>query len=197
MILLVRHGETEWNRARRIQGWGDLPLTARGIRQAHAIGLHLAQMPEVRDAAVVASPLGRARRTAEVIQSARQNNAVISFDDRLKEISLGAWEGLDRVEIDAHSPGIVERFGQDWYFQAPGGETYDMFAERIGAWLAEQGPGTVIAVAHGGVTRILRGLYAGLSRQAAMELPVPQDVIWRLEGGRIEEITCRGEPKYG
>jgi broad specificity phosphatase PhoE len=190
MILLVRHGETEWNLARRIQGWGDSPLTERGIAQAEAIGRRLAGMPEARGVPVVASPLGRAHRTAELIQAARNDMAPIAFDERLKEISIGSWDGLDRGEIEALAPGIFDGDGRhEWYFRTPDGEAYDEFAGRIDGWLSEIGDRTLVAVAHGVVTRVLRGLYAGLPRSVALSLPVPQDVIWRLAGGRIEEIA--------
>ena len=78
----------------------------------------------------------------------------------------------------------------EWYFQTPDGETYDGFAGRIAGWLAERGDGPVIAVSHGVVTRVLRGLYAGLPRAGALRLPVPQDRIFRLAGGGIEEIAA-------
>jgi len=189
MILLVRHGEIEWNLARRIQGWGDSPLTRRGVTQAEAIGRKLRELSESDGLPIVASPLGRARRTAELIQAARADLAPIRFDERLKEISVGAWDGLDRGEIEALAPGIFDGDGRhEWYFRTPDGETYDKFAGRIAAWLADAGDGAMIAVAHGIVTRVLRGLYAGLPREVALSLPVPQDVIWRLADGRIEEI---------
>src|SRR3954454_20670134 len=66
-VLLVRHGETEWNRIRRSQGWLASPLTLEGIAQAEAIGRRLRLVPEAAAAEIVASPLGRARRTAEII----------------------------------------------------------------------------------------------------------------------------------
>jgi broad specificity phosphatase PhoE len=191
VIFLVRHGETEWNLARRYQGWGDSPLTRRGVAQAEAIGRRLRSLTEAEDVPVVSSPLGRARHTAELIQAARVDLAPITFDDRLKEISIGSWDGLDRDEIEARSPGIFDGEGHyDWYFQTPDGETYDAFAGRIAAWLGEVQDRVLIVVAHGVVTRVLRGLYAGLPRSVALRLPVPQGVIWRLAGGRIEEIAA-------
>jgi probable phosphoglycerate mutase len=190
MILLVRHGETEWNLAHLYQGWSDSPLTSRGVAQAEAIGRKLGELPEANGLPIVASPLGRARRTAELIQAARADLSPIRFDERLKEISVSAWDGLDRDEIEALSPGIFDGDGHhEWYFRCPDGETYDQFAGRIGAWLADAGAGTLIAVAHGVVTRVLRGLYAGLPCEVALSLPVPQDVIWRLADGRIDEIA--------
>jgi probable phosphoglycerate mutase len=188
-IYLVRHGETEWNRARRYQGWGDSPLTARGLAQAEAIGKKLSAIPEAMSAEIVSSPIGRARHTAEIIAECLARGAPLRFDERLKEISIGAWDGLHRNEIAALSPGIFDSDYFEWYFRTPDGETYDGFAGRVGAWLAEAGPGPLIVVTHGIVTRVLRGLYAGLPRAEALSLPVPQDRIFRLAGGAIEEIA--------
>ena len=186
-ILLVRHGETEWNRARRYQGWSDSPLTERGVAQAAAIGRRLAALPEAHGAAIVASPLGRARRTAEIIRSCLDPAPPLHFDDRLREISLAGWDGLNRREIRKLLGAGFAEF--EWYFATPDGERYDTFAGRIAAWLREIGDGPVIAVSHGVVTRVLRGLYAGLPREAALRLEVPQDRIFRLSGGVIEEIA--------
>lgn len=188
-IFLVRHGETEWNRARRYQGWDDSPLTPRGLAQAEAIGCRLCALPEAAAAELVASPIGRARRTAEIIAECLARRAPPRFDDRLREVSLGAWDGLHRRDIAALSPGIFDHDYYEWYFRTPDGETYDGFAARVGAWLAEAGDGPLIVVTHGVVTRILRGLYAGLPRPQALCLPVPQDRIFRLAGGAIEEIA--------
>lgn len=190
VIYLVRHGETEWNLVRRYQGWGDSPLTRGGVAQAEAVGRMLARLPEAAAATIVASPLGRARRTAELIQAALVSPAPIIFDERLREISIGSWDGLDRDEIAALQPGIFDGEGrQEWYFRTPDGETYETFAGRIASWLDEAAAGARIVVAHGIVTRVLRGLYAGLPRAIALGLPVPQDHVYRLADGRIEEIA--------
>jgi broad specificity phosphatase PhoE len=186
-IFLVRHGETEWNRARRYQGWGDSPLTARGVAQAEAIGHRLRALPEAAAAEIVASPIGRARRTAEIIAECLGRTAPLRFDERLREISLGSWDGLDRAEIHSRMGANFAEF--EWYFQTPDGERYDGFAGRIAGWLDEVGDGPVIAVCHGVVTRVLRGLYAGLPRADALLLPVPQDRIFRLADGTIEDIV--------
>jgi broad specificity phosphatase PhoE len=188
-IFLVRHGETEWNRSRRYQGWRDSPLTPRGLAQAAAIGRRLGLIPEAEAAELMASPIGRARRTAEIIADRLGRRTPPRFDERLKEISLGSWEGQHREEIAALSPGIFDHDYYEWYFRTPDGETYDGFAARVGAWLAEAGEGPLIVVSHGVVTRVLRGLYAGLPRAEMLSLPVPQDRIFRLAGGAIEEIA--------
>jgi probable phosphoglycerate mutase len=77
-ILLVRHGETEWNRQRRYQGRSDSPLTERGVAQAQSIGRLLGVLPDTASANIVSSPLGRARYTAKIIREyprARQSCA--------------------------------------------------------------------------------------------------------------------------
>jgi broad specificity phosphatase PhoE len=189
-ILLVRHGETEWNRARRYQGWSDSPLTPEGIAQAAALGRRLCALPEAAAAEIVASPLGRARRTAEIIAECLGRREPLRFDDRLREISLGSWDGMDRRELRTANPDLFAGEGRwEWYFRTPDGETYDGFAGRIAAWLAELGPEPLIVVCHGVVTRVLRGLHAGLPRADALRLAVPQDRLFRLAGGAIEEIA--------
>jgi broad specificity phosphatase PhoE len=190
VIYLVRHGETEWNRERRYQGWSDSPLTERGLAQAEAIGHLLCGLPEARSAELVASPIGRARHTAEVIRKSLGRIAPLRLDDRLRELSFGSWDGLRRSEIAALQPGTFDgESSHEWYFATPDGETYEVFAGRVAAWLAEAGAGPLIVVTHGVVTRVLRGLYAGLPRAEFMRLPVPQDRIFRLANGTIEEIA--------
>lgn len=190
VIYLVRHGETEWNRVRRYQGWSDSPLTERGLAQAEAIGRLLCALPEARSAQLVSSPIGRARHTAEIIRERLDRREPLRFDDRLREISLGSWDGLDRAEIAALRPGIFDGDNyHEWYFATPDGETYDAFAGRIAAWLAEARDRPLIVVTHGIVTRVLRGLYASLPRGEPLRLPVPQDRIFQLANGSIEEIA--------
>ena len=89
-------------------------------------------------------------------------------------------------------PGLFDGDGRyDWYFRSPDGERYDGFAARLGEWLSEQVDCALVVVTHGMVTRLLRGLYARLPREAALILPVPQDKVFRLSDGAIEEIPVR------
>ncbi len=189
-ILLVRHGETEWNLVRRYQGWRDSPLTERGIAQAQAIGRLLSTLAGIEPAELVTSPIGRARHTAEIIRACLGGTVPLRCDDRLREISLGSWDGLDRAEIAARAPGIFDGEGRyEWYFRTPDGETYEAFTTRIADWLGAAGDRFLIVVTHGIVTRVLRGIYAGLPRAAALRLPVPQDRVFRLAEGTIDEIA--------
>lgn len=190
-ILLVRHGETEWNLQRRYQGGSDSPLTATGIAQAHAVGRLLAALADAATSRIVASPLGRARRTAEIIGEHLGPVVELQFDERLRELSLGSWDGLTYAEIGARCPGVFDGEGEyNWYFRAPDGEPYDAFAARLREWLCERETASpLVVVTHGIVTRLLRGLYAGLPRAAALMLPVPQDRVFRLAGGSVEEAA--------
>ncbi|MFL5298051.1 MAG: histidine phosphatase family protein [Phenylobacterium sp.] len=191
MIYLVRHGQTEFNRERRIQGHVDSPLTELGQRQAHAVGRLLRDLIRERDGwRIVSSPLGRAHATADVI-SARLGGLPVELDDRLKEMSWGPHDGRLRAELEAEHPETFGRTG--WAFDASAGETYDEVCARVGAWLAELPPEPerrVIAVSHGISGRVLRGLYAGLGRDGAAQQDVPQDAVFLLQHGGVGRIDC-------
>jgi broad specificity phosphatase PhoE len=198
-ILLVRHGETEWNRQRRYQGQSDSLLTDRGVAQAQAFGRLLRALPDGASAKIVSSPLGRAWHTAEIIRRHLPESPELRTDDRLRELSLGSWDGLTYHEIATRLPGVFDGDGRyGWYFRAPCGERYEAFSARLDEWLracAEAGP--LVVVTHGVVTRVLRGLYSNLPREAALMLPVPQDRIFRLAGGKIEEIAVPNQSAEG
>lgn len=192
-LYLLRHGETEWNVARRVQGAGDSPLTVRGIAQAQAMGALLARhiaAPAGFD--LVSSPQGRARHTAELVGAAL--GLTVRTDARLVEVSLGAWDGMTRFEIDAEHPGaLAGATAYDWYFRAPDGEAYETVSARVASWLGEVRRPT-IAVSHGLTGQVLRAAYAGLGREEALKLAKPQHGLYRLSGGRIEFLAAAGEP---
>lgn len=192
MIYLVRHGQTEFNLAGRFQGALDSPLTALGRIQAQTIARRLADLVPATTP-IVSSPLGRALSTAEIIRETAAPSRPVQFEARLREISIGAWDGMTDEDIELAYPGARGGLGRwDWHFHAPGGETYEGFSGRLAAWLAEAmaGPTPLIAVSHGGCSRVLRGLAAGLSRHEFLRLDVPQDVIFRLAPGHVERIDC-------
>lgn len=182
-IFLVRHGETEWNATGRYQGHLDSPLTPRGMAQAEALGECLAAIPEIIDTVFV-SPLGRARETVEIIA----RNGLLpqaQSDQRLMEVTTGAWDGLTQEDIDAQWPDALNGATPfDWYFRSPDGESYDAARVRALSWLNDV-RGTVIAVSHGLIGRIIRGAYLNLPKERGLSLPVPQDVVWKLAGGEI------------
>jgi probable phosphoglycerate mutase len=185
-LYLVRHGETEWNAAGRFQGKLDSPLTGRGVAQAEACGRCLAEIAGEVDT-VSASPLGRARQTTWIMKRFGKFPEP-QWDGRLAEVSIGSWDGLTHVDIDAQWPGLLDgTTAFDWFFRSPDGESYDAAADRVRRWLDDL-QGVVVAVSHGLVGRLIRGAYLGLAKDAALSLPVPQDVIWRMTEGRIEAV---------
>lgn len=190
-IILVRHGETHWNRQKRIQGHGDSPLTLKGIAQGQAYGRTIRTL--VGDGAgwgIVTSPLPRCVQTTAILcETAGLDFAAISHDARLKEVSTGAHSGRLRAELTE-----AELAGQgtcSWFFRCPEGETHAHLSARLAAWLTDRRPGEkVIAISHGIAGRVLRGLYLGLDADAALTGESPQDAVFLLAGGVIERIAC-------
>ena len=103
-ILLARHGETPWNAEGRYQGQADIPLSEVGESQARALGQRL---KDLRIDRAVASPLSRARRTAEMALG-ESRAAMLSLDEGLAEIAHGEWEGLLAREINARDPKLMQ-----------------------------------------------------------------------------------------
>ncbi|MBO9696761.1 MAG: histidine phosphatase family protein [Sphingopyxis sp.] len=188
-IYLIRHGETEWNAAGRFQGKLDSPLTGTGARQAKLCGERLSALG-IRFDTLIASPLGRTRQTASIIASCSRFPDT-QYDDRLAEVSVGPWDGLTHIDIDAQWPGRLDGSTPfDWFFRSPDGESHEAAFARVKEWLSDT-RGCVVAVSHGLIGRILRGAYLGLPKSEALCLPVPQDVVWRLAKGQIEAISVR------
>lgn len=186
-IYLLRHGETEWNTEGRLQGQQNSALTARGREQAHHLGRTLRTRLGPGTLSMHVSPLGRARETAAVLRE-YLSSAEPVLESRLQEMTLGIWEGLTRAEVNARWNGVIgSDSNAEWWFLAPGGESYEHFRDRVRSWLAEQS-GTIIAVSHGITTRMIRGEYLGLSRKERLSLPVPHGVVWRLADGAVETI---------
>jgi broad specificity phosphatase PhoE len=192
MIYLVRHGQTVFNAAGRFQGHSDSPLTALGEAQARRVGLTLAGLV-APDTPMLVSPLGRTQHTARLIAEAMGHTGPVTDEPRLAEVTMGCWDGMTGEDIDFVYPGARDGLTRhEWWFHSPDGETYDVFSGRLRSWLEEQAERDepVIAVSHGGVSRVLRGLYLRLEREEGLVLAVPQDAVFRLHAGVVEEIGC-------
>ena len=192
MILLLRHGQTFWNRERRVQGRLESDLTPLGERQAVAMAGLAADLVrrEEGDWRLISSPTGRARRTAEAVAAA--TGLGVETDDRLMEICCGAWEG--RLWDDVRRDDPHRGYDGERFFGAPGGgETFEDVMGRAASWLASLPPEPgrrVIAVSHGVWGRLARGAYAGLDRRATLDQDVPQDALYRLQNGQIDRLDC-------
>lgn len=199
-VFLFRHGETEWNAAGRIQGRLDSPLTTRGRQQAHAMGLALKATAGAACAQILiyASPLGRVRETVTLAAEAAGIDAAgCRFEDRLREITWGQWDGMTRAEIDQRTPGaMAERERAKWHHLPPGGESYDAAARRVrpflDAVLTSAAERPVALFSHGALGRLLRGLYLALPAEKIVNLDEPQDAFHRLQAGTVARIGTGG-----
>jgi probable phosphoglycerate mutase len=141
VIYLVRHGQTEWNAAQRLQGHQDSPLSALGREQASRCGALLRDMfaCEGRVAAdldYIASPLLRARASMELVRTALGlDPGGYRTDPRLAEIAFGKWEGLRFADLKANAADLLALREQDpWHFTPPGGESYVQLLARVRDW---------------------------------------------------------------
>jgi probable phosphoglycerate mutase len=136
--------------------------------------------------AYVSSPLLRARETMELVRVVLGlDPRAYAIDDRLMEISYGAWEGLTLAEIQVRDPDVLLRRERDkWDFQPPGGESYRDVAKRVGDWYASATRDTVVA-AHGGVVRALMANFHLLPEEQATHANVLHGVVYRFSDGTV------------
>ena len=179
-VIAIRHGETAWNRAARIQGQLDIDLNDTGLWQARQLGLALA---DAGITALYASDLSRARQTAQAV--AEHTRLAVVTDSGLRERGFGVFEGLSFAEVEQRWPAQALRWRQrDPAFGPAGGEVLAEFYARSIACatrLAEQHPGETIAlVAHGGV---MDCLYRAASR---VSLQAPRS--WELGNASINRL---------
>lgn len=184
-LVLIRHGETAWNRATRIQGHTDIPLSPLGLAQAERLAEALADEPL---AAIYASDLSRARQTADAL--ARVHELPVRLDAGLRERAFGRFEGLSWDEIAQDFPEDAARWRRrEPDFAVGGGESLNSFSARCldaARRAAAAHPGASIAlVAHGGV---LDCLYRAATRVA---LAAPRS--WQLGNATINRLLATTE----
>jgi probable phosphoglycerate mutase len=162
-MILVRHGQTEWNRVERFRGRADVPLDETGLAQAGATGRRIAA--EWQPAAVYSSPLSRAVKTAEAI--AGHFGLPVQVHPSLTDIDYGEWQGLTPDEARERWPGAVDA----WYnvpqiARIPGGETLDDLRDRameaVCALAARHEGQTIVLVGHTVVNRAILLAVLGL-----------------------------------
>ncbi len=184
-FLILRHGETEWNREGRMQGGLDSPLTGTGRAQAQR------QNAILRDFGVTgwswcASPQGRAMATAQIAADGLTTEIVP--DARLREIGMGNWSGLRRSEIAEQVPHLFETDGLGWYDHAPDGEGLVALEQRAKAFLKDLKGPTVI-VTHGITSRVLRCIAQGLPVEAFETLGGGQGVVYHIREGESRLLS--------
>jgi broad specificity phosphatase PhoE len=180
-LLAVRHGATEWSQARRFAGSRDVPLTALGRLQAEAVAQALAGTPA---AAIYASPLERARTSAEVIAKPHRLEAVV--EPGFREMAFGAWEGLTRDELAARFSAEAAAWALTPHaVTPPQGEALPAVDARVRAGLAAiiaRHPGqTVILVSHAIVTRLIVLAALGLAPERLWSVDASPAGITEIE----------------
>lgn len=194
-IYYIRHGETDWNVAGRLQGRRDIDLNARGRAQASHCGGVLRDLfaQEQRNPATldyVSSPLKRASETMErVREGLGLPRAGFRIDDRLAELAFGDWEGFTIAQLHERDPiRIAQREHDKWRFVPPDGESYEMVAARMRGWY-ESLVNDVVVTAHGGTAR---GLIAnlGIAKPAAAPLlDIEQGMVYVFAGEQLTRYS--------
>jgi broad specificity phosphatase PhoE len=192
-VYYVRHGETAWNAAGRFQGAQDIPLNDLGVTQAAHAGRILDDL-FAREGLVpislgfVASPLGRARHTMELVRGAlRLPPADYALDDRLREIGYGEWEGSTLAQQQASHPEIFAIRERDtWGVPPPGGESYASVAKRMQDWYQSL-EGDTVAVAHGGTARALMVALGIETPEIALHQIIEQGAVYVFRDGGLSK----------
>ncbi len=180
-LIVVRHGETDWTRDGRYAGAHDIPLNALGVQQCEATAIALAG---TSPSAVYASPLERARTSAEII--AKPHRLPVAIEAGLREMSFGEWEGCLRTDVALRSPDL---YGVWWstpqLARLPGAEPLDDVLRRVhdtlDALRARHDGQQVILVAHGVVIRLLVLGALGLGPERLWSLEASPAGITELE----------------
>jgi probable phosphoglycerate mutase len=207
ILYFVRHGETDWNRDGRLQGQKDIPINGRGEDQAKAVGRTLAahltaegfDQNAIAALSYKASPLQRTMQTMRLMRASMGlDPQKFTTDERLKELSFGAWEGLTWRDVKDQIPAsALERERGKWDFVPPRGESYALLARRVRPWLDELMQAHIsndvmhkahIVVSHGGVARVLLTMLSDVSPHMAATADIWQGRVLKFWQGRAEWV---------
>ncbi|MED6340423.1 MAG: histidine phosphatase family protein [SAR324 cluster bacterium] len=193
-LILVRHGESEWNRAGRIQGQVNSPLTDLGISQARAISDYLSGIFLNQELEIYSSPLERAIQTAQIIVKGIDHlSSEVIIEERLNDFNLGEISGTygwDKVaEIFPQQAQL--RLQDPMRFHPSGGESGAEFEARLRSLMEElEGDDTTkLLVSHGIVNKFIRGIYKNISGKEMINLGESQNTIYCLDHGDETEIN--------
>jgi broad specificity phosphatase PhoE len=188
-LYVVRHGRTEWNEARRMQGQRDSPLSNAGRGHARQHGALLRREGAER---LIVSPLGRTRQTAAIAGATL--HVPVEFDARLMERHFGDWEGLRVEEVERQFPDVWTEWRRDPYnFRPPGGENLPDMLRRVTPLLESlrELPETKVAlVSHGGIARAILTHFLELSPAQAIDVAQPNDLVYRLDFSTTKVECC-------
>jgi broad specificity phosphatase PhoE len=182
-VILVRHGETEFNRNGRIMGSADSPLTPEGIQVAHELAKIIRKQ---RIGVVFSSSLGRALSSAKIY--AQGLGCPILPRAEMSELNCGIWEGRVRKEVLS---GEIMR--ATWHDRPPGGESYADAELRVGSFIRELNASgssdSILVVGHAGVNRVFLKLWLGLPPEYAVKIHFAHDTLYMLDGGEVSGMS--------
>ncbi len=183
-LTLIRHGQTEWNRTKRLQGQLDIPLDREGEAQARALAAPLAAL---QPTLLYVSDLSRARHTAELAcaRLPRTIRPPITVTPQLRERHCGHFQGCNPDEALERDPEGWSRFrARDPFYAPAGGESLHDLACRLHGWLsdcvARHAGSHVAAVSHGGAIDSLRRLILATPFAAPRDFTMPNAALFRL-----------------
>jgi probable phosphoglycerate mutase len=187
-IFVIRHGQTEWNLARRMQGRLDSPLTHTGSEQAHGHGEVLKSLGRIDEMFV--SPSGRTQETAYILNS--YVRAPVTYQDALLERDLGTWSGLTVDELEDSFPNAWRARTEDPFnHRPPEGESLKDMGERCAAFLAEllESPAlSSVLVTHQVMSRVILGRLLGLTPEETVLVIHPNEAFYQLQISDVVEV---------
>ena len=197
-LILVRHGESEWNREGRVQGQFDSPLTEIGVVQAKSVSRYLSGVLLKEPLRIYTSPLERASETASIIAEELQYpKEKIIIEQRLNDFNLGVIAGTYGWDKVAEMyPDLARMRLQDpLRFHPPGGECGVDFEARLRSFLDDlQDDGiTNLLVSHGIVNKFIRGIRRNMKGKEIIELGESQDTVYYLDNEQEKEINLSRE----
>ncbi|WP_375201231.1 histidine phosphatase family protein [Hyphococcus sp.] len=196
-VYFIRHGQTEWNAERRMQGQWESDLTELGRAQAKQTAAAVAALGVE---AIYASPLRRASESAQAL--CKTSGLPATYDDRLKEWSAGDWSGCLYADIVTRWPDEWAAWRKDmWGYRPPNAENFADLKERGAAFLEDLSKtqaDRIAIVSHGFITRAMIAHLLDLSPDDALHLETPNDAFFRLRtepaGWRAERYEAGSRP---
>lgn len=197
-LYLTRHGQTEWNLERRMQGWLDSPLTQSGIRNAELLRKRLKDTPLD---AIYSSPAGRARSTADIVKGSRKLEII--EEPNLREMGFGCWEGQKHDDIWELYPEVHDDcWKRPHLYQPIDGESYQQVQDRtVGAVkriISNPAYGSVLVVTHAAALKTIMAYFEGRSFERLWDPPYMHDTSLSLiefsPGGH--EILLHGDTAH-
>ncbi|RLA80150.1 MAG: hypothetical protein DRG78_11510 [Epsilonproteobacteria bacterium] len=191
MIIIVRHGQTVWNKQQRKQGQSDSPLTLKGISQAKDISDFFKKQNKIdlSKFEIYSSPLFRTMQFSSIfLEEMNITNEIgtVKIHNLLKEHSFGLWEGLTEEEIEKDYPGYLKsRYANWWEYTVPKGESYQLISKRAEKLLEEFKSKDVIIFTHEMISKVIRGSYMSMNHDNILALKHPQDTIYILDNNNI------------